>query len=103
MNRDADAVGLNDWTAKLKNRKISGRDAAYGFFFSQEFINKKYSDSNYVEYLYKALMGRTSDAVGKKDWIDKLANGWTREQVFDGFVGSQEFTGICESYGITRD
>ena len=49
-------------------------------------------------------MGRGSDPAGKADWIKRMEKDkWTREQVFDGFVGSQEFIGICNSYGITRD
>ena len=31
-----------------------------------------------------------------------LNDGLSRKEVFDGFVGSDEFTAICESYGITR-
>ena len=103
LNRNADESGLADWTTRLRTRAITGRDAAYGFFFSPEFINKKYNNSTYVEYLYKALMGRASDAAGKADWLNRLAKGWTREMVFDGFAGSQEFTNICDSYGIIRD
>ena len=102
LNREADTVGLSDWTNRLRKHQITGRDAAFGFFFSPEFINKKYSDSTYVEYLYTAMMGRASDKGGKNDWLNRLATGWTREMVFDGFAGSQEFTGICADYDITR-
>ena len=93
----------NDWTNKLRNHTATGRSVAYGFIFSQEFIGKNYNNSDYVEYLYNAFMGRGSDPSGKTDWLNRMDKGWTREQVFDGFVGSQEFTGICNSYGITRD
>ena len=104
LNRQADAAGLEDWTGKLKAHKATGRSVAYGFIFSQEFINKNYNNSDYVEHLYLAFMGRGSDPAGKADWIKRMEKDkWTREQVFDGFVGSQEFTGICNSYGITRD
>ena len=103
LNRKPDAGGLKDWRIRLCEHTSSGREVAYGFIFSQEFINKKYSNADYVEHLYEAFMGRGSDAAGKKMWVDLLNTGWTREQVFDGFVGSQEFTGICNSYGIVRD
>ena len=103
LNRKPDESGLTDWRAHLGEHISSGREVAYGFIFSQEFINKKYSNADYVEHLYEAFMGRGSDAAGKKMWVDLLNTGWTREQVFDGFVGSQEFTGICNSYGIVRD
>ena len=103
LNRNADPVGLEDWCNKLRNYTATGRSVAYGFIFSQEFIGKNYNNSDYVEYLYQAFMGRSSDPVGKQDWLNRMARGWTRQQVFDGFVGSQEFTDICNSYGIIRD
>ena len=102
LNRTPDAAGLADWTAKLKSHKITGVEAAYGFFFSQEFINKKYSNTKYVEYLYKALMDRNADEAGKKDWVNRMKYGWIRQDIFYGFAGSQEFTNICSKYGIVR-
>ena len=104
LNRDADAGGLETWTKSLRNHTETGRSVAYGFIFSNEFKNKNYSNEAYVEYLYEAFMGRSSDANGKKMWVDLLNSGkYTRVKVFDGFVGSAEFTVICNSYGITRD
>ena len=102
LGREADATGLADWTGKLWNHTASGSGTAYGFIFSNEFINKNHSNEDYVEYLYQAFMGRGSDAVGKADWVGKLNSGWSRYDVFNGFVGSQEFMGICNSYGIVR-
>ena len=102
LDRKPDNAGLKDWTNKLWNHTQSGRDVAYGFIFSKEFTGKNYSNADYVEYLYKAFMDRSSDAAGKADWLNRMKQGWTREQVFDGFVGSQEFTKICNSYGIVR-
>lgn len=103
LGRDADAAGLKDWTTKLRQHTASGRQVAYGFIFSKEFTDKNYSNQDYVEYLYKAFMGRDSDPAGKADWVNRLNKGWTRQQVFDGFSGSIEFTNICNSYGILRD
>ena len=103
LNRKPDAGGLKDWKKRLSEHTSSGREVAYGFIFSQEFIGKNYSDADYVEHLYEAFMGRSSDAAGKTMWVDYLKKGWSREQVFDGFVGSDEFTKICNSYGIVRD
>lgn len=103
LNRNADASGLADWTGKLWNHTSTGRSVAYGFIFSAEFTGKNYNDADYVEHLYEAFMGRSSDAAGKTTWMKLLKEGWTREQVFDGFVGSKEFSDICSSYGIVRD
>lgn len=103
LNRTADEEGLNTWTTALKNKTKSGRDVAYGFIFSPEFIEKDTTNEEYVEYLYKAFMGRGSDPSGKEDWLKRMDKGWTRERIFDGFVESDEFTDICKNYGIVRD
>ena len=102
LDRNADQGGLADWAGQLWSHESTGSSVAYGFIFSPEFTNKNYSDADFVEYLYEAFMGRSSDKVGKEDWLGRMKNGWTRKQVFDGFVGSQEFTNICNSYGIVR-
>ena len=102
LDRKPDAAGLKDWTARLRAHTASGRDVAVGFVFSDEFKAKKYSNADFVEHLYGAFLGRSSDAGGKADWLSRMNKGWTREQVFDGFVGSDEFSKICSSYSIVR-
>lgn len=37
-------------------------------------------------------------------WLNHLTvNGFSREDVFYGFVASKEFTDICNSYGIVKN
>ena len=81
----------------------TGKQVAFGFIFSPEFVNRNLSNEEYVEYLYLAIMGRASDAGGKADWVNRLNNGWIRQDVFNGFAGSTEFHNICVSYGIVRE
>ncbi len=101
LDRDADENGLSYWNGKLRRNECSGATAAHGFVFSEEFINKNHSDADFVEYLYQAFMGRASEANGKAYWLDRMAKGEvTREDVFNGFAYSEEFVGICNSYGI---
>ena len=102
LGRDADQNGLMDWATQLANMKISGSDAARGFFFSAEFINQHFSDEEFVTRLYRTFMGREPDSAGKADWLNRLASGTSREDVFYGFANSQEFGQICASYGIMR-
>ena len=92
-----------DWSVRLRDHEITGTKAAYGFVFSNEFIEKDYDDDTFVEYLYRAFMGRDSDPEGKQNWLASLTSGSTREQVFEGFAGSTEFGMICAVYGIARD
>lgn len=103
LDRESDAAGLEDWTTQLWNHTASGKSVAAGFIFSEEFKNKNYDNSEYLDYLYRAMMGREADPVGKADWMDRMGHGWTRERVFEGFVGSDEFSNICNEYGIIRD
>lgn len=102
LGREPDAAGLQDWTDRLCNGKITGAVAAQGFFFSAEFQNRNYSNEEYVELLYNVMMNRASDSAGKADWVYKLNNGVGREGVFKGFADSTEFDNICNSYGISR-
>ncbi len=100
--REPDAGGLNDWASQLANMKISGSVAAHGFFFSQEFLDGNYSDAEYVTRLYHTFMNREPDPAGFADWTGQLAAGASRESVFQGFAGSQEWAGICADYGILK-
>jgi len=102
LNRSADSTGLTYWTNKLSNHEISGTQAARGFFWSNEYLSANHSNEEYVKNLYKTFLGREPDATGKSYWLNKLANGVSREEVFYGFANSIEFENICASYGITR-
>ena len=102
LNRKADAAGINNWTAALNNRTQDGAHVAYGFFFSSEFTNRKLSNGDYVEILYKVLLGRSSDSKGKAGWVAQLKAGKSRLEIFRGFAHSQEFEKICAEYGIVR-
>lgn len=101
LDRTPDAEGNAYWIEQLKSGKETGVHSAYGFIFSEEFKNKNLCNEVFVEYLYKAFMGRNSDEAGKKYWINELETGKTREEVFNGFALSEEFSGLCNEYGIT--
>ncbi|WP_321311675.1 DUF4214 domain-containing protein [Halarcobacter sp.] len=101
LGRDADSGGLNDWTYRLLNNISSGSDIAKGFIFSQEFTNKNYSNKEYLIVLYKAFFDREPDQGGYDIWFNDLENNLkTREEVLDGFLGSQEFISLAARYGI---
>ena len=58
--RNADPTGLNDWCSKLASGEITGKEAAYGFFFSQEFQSKanSWSDDQLIETYYLVFLNR---------------------------------------------
>jgi len=101
LGRNPDTPGLNGWVNALLNGTLCGADIAYGFIFSQEFINQNTSKEEYVAILYRAFFGREPEAGGYNGWVNYLYSGATRQDVLDGFIYSQEFENLCTGYGIT--
>lgn len=103
LGRGADPDGLAIWKEKLTTKELSAAEVARGFVFSEEFLSQNLDDATFIEYMYKAFLDRSADEAGLTAWIKGLQeDGWTREYVFRGFVGSNEFSAICETYGIER-
>ena len=100
LNRNADAAGRSSWVEALFSGAGTGSQAAYGFVFSPEFQAMNLCNEHYVERLYVAFMGRQADPAGKASWVSALEGGATREQVFNGFALSPEFSNLCDQYGI---
>ncbi len=104
LGRNADSTGFNDWCNKLATGQITGKQAAYGFFFSPEFIAKAnaWSDDQLIEAYYRVFLNRGSDPNGLSYWRGKIA-GTTNDVsiLFTGFADSAEFASKCASYGIT--
>ena len=102
LDRECEQAGLFDWTSRLLIRDESGAEVARGFFFSNEYMNKKTSNSVYVDTLYGAMFDRAADAGGKSGWMKDFDTGFSREFVYRGFAESQEFQNLCNRYGIER-
>ena len=100
LGRDADAGGLKSWTDQLSTGAGTGADIAKGFIFSAEYNIDSKSNTQYINDLYAAFFNRTADQAGFDGWISELTSGTPREEVLDGFLGSQEFINLTNSYGI---
>ncbi|MCQ2482855.1 MAG: DUF4214 domain-containing protein [Clostridia bacterium] len=102
LGREADSEGFNGWALKLANREATGRDVAYGFFFSTEFINKynSLSTEEKVQTFYQVFFNRAADEGGLKSWCSIINNGGTLETLFNGFSFSVEFKNKCNACGI---
>ncbi len=102
LERPYDEDGLNNWAAVLLNKQRTATDVAHGFVFSDEFMDKGYSNEEFVKRLYSAFFNRESanDPDGASLWVNALKDGKSREYVFAGFVNSDEFRNLCASYGI---
>ncbi len=100
LNRPAEEQGLNDWTARLMAQELDGGTLVNMFVFSDEFIARNVNNEEYIKILYCAVLGREADADGLQMWKELLDGEWTRDQLKDGFVLSDEFKALCDSYGI---
>ena len=100
LGRNPDAAGLDAWARALSNRQGTGAQVARGFFNSTEFLNKKYSNTNYVKILYRVFLGREADTNGLNSWVTALSKGSSRDSVLDGFAKSPEFVAMCDKAGI---
>ena len=102
LSRDAETKGLNDWSGQLSNQEIDGAGIANGFINSVEFKNRNLNNNDYLDVLYRTFFDREADAGGKAYWMDKLQKGISRTEVLSGFVNSQEFSNLCDRFGIAR-
>lgn len=86
----------------MQNHRDSGAGVAFGFVFSPEYQKKNTSNDEYVTMLYRVMLGREPDASGKASWV-KTDTGRRNQKVhICRFIGSAEFTNICNSYGVDR-
>ena len=99
LNRNSDAVGLENWINILKNKEQTPKQVASGFVFSQEMAQRNLSNAETVDMFYRLYLGREADPEGRASWIAAMNNGMTLEELNNGFADSQEFRNIVESYG----
>lgn len=100
LGRNAESSGLQYWTNKMVSKEMTPAEVARGFVFSNEFKNKNYTNEQFILKMYLGLFGRDADAKGFTDWRTKMKNGMTREQVFDGFIVSNEFKAMVAQFGL---
>lgn len=102
MNREPDAGGLKYWEDGLNDGRYTAASVIDFFFTSDEFVAKNLSDEEYIDILYTTVMGRSADVDGVNFWLGQLNNGTTRRKILSDFIWSSEFSGICDTYGVTR-
>ena len=99
LGRASEAKGKQDWLNAL-NEGATGADLARGFLYSAEFLNKGTSNEEFLNVLYSTFFDRAADAEGMNGWLKALNEGYTRQQIVDGFIGSQEYSNLCATYRI---
>ena len=99
LGRNSEPAGKANWIAAIKGGE-TGADAAKGFLFSDEFLNKSMSENEFVTILYRTFFDREPDAAGLNAWVAALQNGESKQDVIMGFIDSTEWANVCLKYGI---
>nr|WP_225866308.1 DUF4214 domain-containing protein [Prochlorococcus marinus] len=96
--RFPDASGLEYWIRQRSSGANSERVVAQSFLGSAEFIElygEDVSHANYVNNLYKNVLGREADTAGLNYWVGNLTNGIEeRHEALLGFSESAENKGL---------
>ena len=100
LGREPEGAGFEEWTKRLMSGRVTGAQTVKGFVESFEFIKRNLSKEEIVEAMYMGMLGRGSDPTGKAEWVAKMNNGATIDQLINGFAGSDEFVAICKECGI---
>ncbi len=90
--RPADAAGLQFWAGQRRaGRSLS--DVSSRFAESAEFVGRygELDDTEFVDLVYRNVLGRPADEGGSTFWVGELARGRSRGDVMLGFSESIEF------------
>ncbi len=107
LNRAPEEEGIEFWADLILNQGMPAAECARFFVLeSDEFLKANVNNDVFLSRMYKTFFGegrnRDNDPEGFAFWKTLLEQGYSRKWVLAGFVGSPEFSGICDSYGITR-
>lgn len=100
LGREGEKEGVEYWSIMIATGACTPQQAAASMFASAEYQNKKTSNVQYIETLYRTFMGREPEVGGVSYWKNLLTNGTSREHVLNGFADSAEFKGIMQSFGL---
>ncbi len=100
LERAGEKDGIEYWTLQIADGVCTPDAAAKSFFKSPEYLNKKSSNTHYIEACYRTFMGREPEEGGVVYWKNVMANGATRDEVLAGFAASAEFQQILKEYGL---
>jgi hypothetical protein len=93
LGRQPDAAGLVGWVDAINAGSITLIQAAGGFVDSAEFKSTygALNNGQFIDLLYKNVLGRPADPGGFATWTGELARGATRASVVLGFAESAEY------------
>lgn len=102
LGRQPDASGLANHIASITSTNGSAANTILSFFTSAEYTAKNTTDEQFVNAMYKAILGRDPDSSGKEHHLNNLKIGASRKYVIRSFVYSDEFSKIYTSLNVKR-
>jgi len=103
LDRVPDSNGLDYWVNALNNGMTPGQ-VVFNLVFSEELKSKiaAKSPTEFVTFLYEIVLNREPDSQGLANWVDKMKNGMSKEDVLLHFLDSEEFHNICMMFGFMQ-
>lgn len=103
LGRDLDAPGLDYWFSALSNGTDLDR-MALSLIDSPEFADRfgtpeTLSDGEFVDVLYRNVLGRQGESGGVAYWQDQIAAGANRADLLMAFAYSEENRAIAFNHG----
>ncbi|MBX3284126.1 MAG: DUF4214 domain-containing protein [Actinobacteria bacterium] len=91
--RDPSQKEIDYWAERYASRRASLPSISEFFARSSEFRNRygSLTDAEFVELVYRNVLGRSPDAAGLQHWVNALRKGQGRGSVMLGFSESGEF------------
>lgn len=102
LNRTPIDTEINYWVGKIENGEATGASLADFFVNSNELKQQNLSNVAYIKVLYTAFFNRVAEDNGLEYWINQIGSGMSRKDILKIFVDSQEYTDVCEAYGIQK-
>lgn len=102
LNRDPDQSGFDDWYNKLVSGELQGANIIEGFAASEEFEALNLEAEDYFDIMYHGIFDRAPDEVGLATWTPIYGSGVSASYIPAQFVGSDEFTALCNKFNISR-
>ncbi|MBR2067102.1 MAG: DUF4214 domain-containing protein [Solobacterium sp.] len=100
--RKADTTGLRYWADSLTKKSKTAASVVYGFFYSQEFLNRNLSDASFIQTAYQTILNRRAAQNEIDYWQSILDQGFSRLYLLKGFVQSKEFAQLASLYQIQQ-
>ena len=100
LDRNPAISDLNNHTGSILDGTNEPKDIAMMVMFSTEFINKNYTNAEFLTILYSVLLGVEPDAPGYNYNLGLLNSGMTRLNMFNSFASSTAYYNMVSGLGI---